>query len=156
LTTVWADTGSRPTAPKQGGFKSLHILTTVCPATGRAEGLICERLNTAIVQMFLDQLSATIPVGTHVALIWDNAGYHTSKALRSPKNITLVRLPPYSPELNPVENLWHYLRCHYWSNRTYQDLDAVEDAAVDGWRKACLDTKIIKSVCACPYLEKRG
>ena len=79
LTTVWADTGSRPTAPKQGGFQSLHVLTVVCPKTGHAEGLIADRLNTAVVQLFLDQFAATIPAGTHVALVWDNAGYHLAK-----------------------------------------------------------------------------
>jgi hypothetical protein len=156
MTTVWADTGSRPTAPKQGGFKSLHVLTAVCPKTGAAEGLVCERLDTAVVQTFLDQLAATIPAGTHVALIWDNAGYHVAKALRPPAAITLVPLPPASPELNPVENLWHYLRSHHWSNRTYKDLDAVEDAAIDGWRKVCLGPDLIKTVCACPYLDKRS
>jgi transposase len=106
------------------------------------------------VQKFLNLLAATIPADTHVALIWDNAGYHVAKALRPPGNITLVPLPPYSPELNPVENLWHYLRSHHWSNRTYKNLDAVEEAAVEGWRKVCLGTELIRTVCACPYLEK--
>lgn len=154
LTSVWADTGSRPTAPKQGGFKSLHILTAVCPQTGRAEGLISERLNAGIVQTFLDQFATTLPAGTHVALIWDNAGYHLAKTLRVPRSITVVPLPPYSPELNPVENLWHYLRSHHWSNRTYKDLDAVEDAAVAGWRTVCLNEKTLQTVCACPYVER--
>lgn len=88
-----------------------------------------------------------------MALVWDGAGYHTAKALVTPSNITLVPLPPRSPELNPVENLWHYLRSHYLSNRTYADLDAVEGATVAAWRATCLGTDRIKTVCACPYLK---
>lgn len=128
------------------------MLTAVCPATGRAEGLISERLDTKVVQAFLDGLSATIPAGTHVLLIWDGAPYHTANALRAPANLTIRRQPPYSPELNPVENLWHHLRSHHWSNRTYADLDAVEDAAVTAWQKVCLDPATIRSVCGCPYI----
>jgi transposase len=149
---MWAECGSRPTAPKQGGFRSVHVLTAVCPKTGRAEGLISERLDTSVVQIFLDQLALTIPADTHVAMIWDGAGYHTAHDLRVPDAITLIPLPPYSPELNPVENLWHYLRSHHWSNRSFADLDAVEEAACDGWTKVCLDREKIRSVCACHYL----
>jgi transposase len=128
------------------------VLTAACPATGRAEGLVAPRLNAGVVQVFLDGLSATIPAGTHVVLVWDGAGYHTAEALRPPANITLVGLPPYSPELNPVERLWLYLRMHHWSNRVYEDVDAVEEAAVAGWRAACLEPAKVRSICRCEYL----
>jgi transposase len=128
------------------------VLTTVCPATGRAEGLVSERLNTAVVQTFLDQLSGTIPSGTHVVLVWDGAGYHVAKTLRVPGNLSVVQLPPYSPELNPVERLWLYLRQHHWSNRVYPDLGAVEEAAVIGWRVVCLHPGKVKIICRCEYL----
>ena len=150
---MWAERGSRPSAPKQGGFKSVQVLTAVCPATGRAEGLVAERLNTAVAQLFLDRLSATIPAGTHVLLAWDGAGWHTAKALRAPPNITLLRLPPYSPELNPVERLWLYLREHHWSNRLYAGLKELEEAAVSGWRAVCLQPEQVRSICRCRYAE---
>ncbi len=153
LTTVWAQKGSRPTAPKQAAYANLHVLTAVCPATGRAEGLIAERLNAGVVQTFLDQLSATIPPGRHVVLVWDRAGYHVAKALVVPANLTLVRLPPYSPELNPVERLWLYLRQHHWSNRVFPNIAAVEEAAVAGWRAVCLCPDKVKSICRCEYLS---
>ena len=153
MTTVWATKGSRPRAPLQGGFLNLHVFAAVCPATGQAEGLIAEHVNTATMQIFLDQLSRTIAPTKHVALIWDNAGYHTAKALRVPANITVVPLPPRAPELNPVENLWHYLRSHHWSNRSYADLDAVESAAMTAWQAVCLCPEIIKTVCGCPYVQ---
>ena len=152
LTSVWAQRGTRPRAPKQTAYGNLHVLTAVCPASGRAEGLISPQLNASVVQTFLDQLSATLPAGTHVVLVWDGAGYHVAKALRVPDNLSVVKLPPYSPELNPVERLWLYLRSHYWSNRVYADLGALEEAAGSGWRAVCLTPDRIKSVCRCEYL----
>jgi transposase len=113
---------------------------------------VAPKLNTGVVQTFLDGLSATIPAGTHVLLIWDGAGYHVAKALRMPANLTVLRLPPYSPELNPVERLWLYLRGHYWSNRVYPDIEAVEEAAVSGWRAVCLHPDRIKTICRCEYM----
>lgn len=114
--------------------------------------MIAEHVNADTTQKFLDGLSKTIAPHKHVALIWDGAGYHRAKTLVVPANITLVMLPPRSPELNPVENLWHYLRSHHWSNRTYKNLEAVEKAAVQGWRAVCLKTELIQTICACHYI----
>jgi transposase len=61
-------------------------------------------------------------------------------------------LPPYSPQLNPIENLWHYLRSHYLSNRAYDDYDHLSDADTDA--SSALTSEILKSVCACPYIER--
>ena len=71
-----------------------------------------------------------------------------------PTNVSLIQLPPYSPELNPIENLWHYLRSHYWSNRKYADYAALETAAIRAWRQACLEPETIRSVCRAEYLER--
>ena len=132
----------------------LWVIGAVCPETGHAEGLLSPQLNTQIINTFLEQFSATIPEGEHAVIIWDGAGFHTSKALCVPANVTLVQLPPYSPELNPIENLWHYLKSHYWSNRNYAGYDALEDAAMTAWRTVVLNADLMKTVCAAPYLER--
>ena len=87
-------------------------------------------------------------------MVWDKAGFHTSKDLKVPENITIVPLPAYAPELNPIENLWHYLRSHYWANRSYSDYDDLRYAAIGAWQKAALDPEIIKSVCRASYIER--
>lgn len=86
-------------------------------------------------------------------MIWDQAGFHTANALKVPPNVTLIELPPYAPELNPVENLWHYLRSHFWSNRDYDNYDALMKAATHSWRQTVLDPQTVKTVCAAPYLN---
>ena len=67
--------------------------------------------------------------------------------------MSLIELVPYSPELNPVENLWHYLRSHYWSLRVFADLDALEEAAMSAWRAVCLTPNRVRSICAAPYID---
>ena len=71
-----------------------------------------------------------------------------------PANISLIQLPPYSPELNPVENLWHYLRSHHWSNRTYRDYDDLESEAARSLGVVCLDVERVKSICNAPYVRR--
>jgi hypothetical protein len=138
----------------QTEYEYLWVLGVVCPETGHAEGLLSPQLNTRIVNMFLAQFGQTIPADEHAVMLWDGAGFHASKQLCVPDNVTIVTLPAYSPELNPIENLWHFLKSHYWSNRAYQDYDALEQAALDAWRKAVLDQELMKTVCAAPNLER--
>ena len=157
ITRVWAPKGSRPRAVRQTGYTSLYVLAAVCAATGATSALIMPQLNAEVVNLFLEQFSRELPAGVHAVLIWDGAGYHTSGDLVVPSNVSLIQLPPYSPELNPVENLWHYLRAHHWSNRVYADYEALLEAATEAWRQVCLDPEKIRSICAAPYLaERRG
>ena len=147
--------GSRPRAVRQTQYDYLYVLGAVCPATGKTVGLLAPHLNTQIVNAFFEQLVREIDPDVHVVLIWDQAGYHTSGDLKIPANVTLLNLPPRSPELNPVENLWHWLRSHYWSNRSYGNYDALREAACDSWQRSCLDEELIKSICAVPWLQER-
>lgn len=153
-TNVWAKKGSRPTAVRQTEYEYLWVIGAVCPETGHAEGLLSPQLNTKIVNEFLRQFAKTLPEDEHAVMLWDGAGFHIAKGLCVPANVTLVTLPPYSPELNPIENLWHYLKSHFWSNRAYDDYEALEQAAVDAWKQAALDPELMKTVCAAPYLNR--
>ena len=145
---MWARVGTRPRAIRQTQYDYLYVFSAVCPATGEAWGLLSPQADTAAMNAFLAQLAAELPAGVHAALVLDRAGWHTAKALRVPDNVTLIHLPPKSPELNPVENLWHYLRSHYWSNRLYRTWDDLRQAAAEAWRRVCLAPELVKSVCA--------
>jgi transposase len=115
-------------------------------------GLLSPHLNTEVVNIFFEQFVKEVDPNVHVVMFWDQAGFHTAKKLRPPPNLTLIPLPPYCPELNPMENLWHYLRSHHWSNHAFADHAALQQAACDAWQVSCLDADLIRTVCGCPYL----
>jgi transposase len=81
------------------------------------------------MQIFLDHFAATIGNNEHAVMVLDQAGWHDSRALNVPANVTLVALPPYSPELNPVERVWLYLKERFLSHRQHDDYEAIVDAA---------------------------
>lgn len=153
LARIWAPRGSRPTAIKQTEYQYLWVVGAVCAETGQAEAILSPSLNTDVMNAFLREFSRALAADVHAVVLWDGAGYHRSGALEVPANVSLIELPPYSPQLNPIENLWHYLRSHFWSNRWYRDYDALMEAAIGAWRQAALDMKLVKSVCRAPYLE---
>jgi transposase len=154
LTWVWARRGSRPRAVKQTCYDWLYVLGAVCPQTGQSVGLLSPHLNTDIMKVFLEQFSREVPGEVQAVLVWDQAGFHAAKQRPIPANITIIPLPPYSPELNPVENLWHYLRSHFWSNRRYEDYDHLRYAACEAWQAVCLEPARLRSICHCPYSER--
>lgn len=130
------------------------MIGAVCPQTGQTVGMLSPYIDTAIINIFLQQFARQLDPDVHAVLIWDQAGFHSSKALKVPENITLLPLPPYSPELNPAENLWHYLRSHYWANREYADWETLAQAACEAWQNVCLQPDLIKTVCNAPYLTR--
>ena len=123
ITNVWAPRGSRPTAVKQTRYEWVYLYAAVEPATGVSAALIAPNVDTATFNAFLKILREELKPEEHAVLIMDQAGWHKSKTLELPENITILLLPSYSPELSPTENFWHYLRSHYLSNRAYDDYD---------------------------------
>jgi transposase len=90
--------------------------------------------NTDMMNLHLAEISACVVPGAHAVLGVDGAGWHQSGGrLKVPENITLLHLPPYSPELNPVENVWAYLRSNKLSNRVFDTYEAIVDACCDAW-----------------------
>jgi transposase len=77
------------------------------------------------MQWHLEEISSQVAPGAHAVLIQDQAGWHTTKKLAVPENITLLPLPPRSPELNPVENIWQFMRDNWLSNRIFQSYDQI-------------------------------
>jgi transposase len=148
ITRVWAKVGTRPRAVRQTQYDSLYVWSAVCPETGDACGLITPKVNTEAMNVFLAQFARELPPDVHAVMVLDQAGWHTAAALQVPPNVTLVHLPPKSPELNPAENLWHYLRSHYWSNRLYKTWEDLKAAAAEAWRRVCLVPELVKTVCA--------
>lgn len=144
LTRVWADRGSRPTAVKQTEYEWVYVYGAVNPITGASSAMLAPTVNTAYMNEHLRFISEEVDATAHVVLVLDQAGWHVAKALVVPANITLLHLPPYSPELNPIERLWLYLKDHYLSNRVYADYDELFDVAAWAWNQ--LDPQRLQTI----------
>ena len=110
LTRIWARRGTRPRAPCDTRYQWAYLFGAVCPARGIAAGLVLPVVNTEAMNAHLAEIARNVAPGAHALLILDGAGWHGSAALVVPDNLSLLTLPPYSPELNPIENVWAYLR----------------------------------------------
>lgn len=95
----------------------------------------------------LAEIGKQVGADAHAVLICDGAGWHqTGKRLTVPDNVTLLRLPPYSPELNPIENVWEYLRANQLSRRVWQSYDDIVQACCDAWNWLIADTLRVTSI----------
>jgi transposase len=110
--------------------------------------------DTAAMQQFLEHFSETIAQDEHAVMILDRAGWHGSTALVIPTNMTLVPLPAYSPELNPVERVWLYLKERFLSHRLLDDYDAIVTAACNAWNRLLAEAGRIKTLCSYPWIPK--
>jgi transposase len=129
----WWTRGERPSGLCDKRFASTYLFAAVEPATGAGVALVLPTVSTVAMGRFLAELSANLAPDVHAVLVLDQAGWHGARALVVPDNITLVPLPPYSPELNPVERLWLYLRERYLSHRLLEDYNAVVSACCAAW-----------------------
>jgi transposase len=128
------------------------VFGAVRPGTDQAFGLIMPEVSTAAMQIYFDEFAKTIPPDEHVAMFMDQAGWHGAKALVVPANMTLVPLPSYAPQLNPVERLWLHMKARYLSHRLHADYEAIRDAACEAWNKLLAETGRITSLCSYPWI----
>src|SRR3989440_603114 len=135
ITRRWAQRGTRPSAPHDQRTRSAYIFGAICPAQGIAAGLVLPRCNTAAMALHLAEISRTVTPGAHAVLLLDQAGWHLSAKLDVPNNITLMPLPPKSPELNPVENIWQFIRDNWLSNRVFRSYDDIVDHCCFAWNR---------------------
>src|SRR4051812_30634113 len=133
LTRIWAKRGMRPRALRDHRFTWAYLFGAVCPARGVGAAVIMPEVNIAAMNEHLTVISRSVSVGAIALLVLDGAGWHSSPRLCIPENIVLLPLPPYSPELNPVENIWAFLRSNYLCHRVFDDYDAIIQACADAW-----------------------
>jgi transposase len=103
-------------------------------------------VETEAMQEHLREISTHVARGAHAVLLLDRAGWHTTKRLDVPRNITLIFLPSRSPELNPVEQIWQYIRANWLSNRVFETYDEIIDAACDAWNRLVKEPETITSI----------
>ncbi len=134
-TRVWARKGTRPRQVADLRTGCAYLFGAICPERATGAAIVMQHADTWSMQLHLEEISAKVAPGAHAVLVLDQAGWHTTKKLRTPGNITFLPLPPRSPELNPAENVWEYLRQRWLSNHIFKDYDAILDAVCDAWNR---------------------
>ena len=124
-----------------------YIFGAICPARGVGAAIITPTVNTECMNLHLGEISTQVTPGAIAALICDGAGWHqTGGALHLPDNIVLLPLPPYAPELNPMENVWEYLRENRLSAGVWDSYDEIMRACADAWNWLINDVDRIRSI----------
>jgi hypothetical protein len=151
-THSWAPKGSCPPVPIDTRYAHAYIFGAFCPERDTAVGLILPRANTAMMQMHLHEISAAVPPPVHAAMIADGAGWHRSHELRIPENITLIDIPPYTPECNTAEKPWQYLKENFLSHRVCNTYEDILDACQHAWNSMLHETGRIASLTSLTHL----
>jgi transposase len=146
ITRRWAKRGTRPSALKDQRTGSAYIFGAICPAEGKGAGLVLPRCDTEAMTLHLAEIAQAVAPGAHAVLLLDRAGWHVSPKLRVPDNISLLPLPSRSPELNPMENGWQFLRDNWLSNRVFASYEEILDHCCDAWNKLVEQPWIIISL----------
>ena len=150
---IWAEKGSRPLMVRDNRHDSAYLFGAICPARAVGAAIIMPTINAEAMSEHLKEISAQVARGAHAMLVVDGAGWHSSPRLKVPENVVLLRLPPYAPELNPIENVWAYLRSNYLSHRAYKDYEAIVDACCDAWNALMRMPKVITSITNRAYAQ---
>ncbi len=126
---------------------SAYLFGAICPERAVGAAIIMPSVNTEAMNEHLIEISAQVAPGAHAVLVCDGAGWHQNgKRLIVPDNITMLRLPPYAPELNPMENVWAYLRTNKLCALVWDSYDAIVDACRSAWHFLVNDPKRIQSI----------
>ncbi len=151
---MWAETGSRPRALKDLGYEWAYLFGAVCARRGMGVALVLPYANASGMTLHLAEVSRQVAAGAHAVLVCDGAGWHkTGGRLRVPGNITLLHLPPYSPELNPVETVWEYLRANKLSNSVFDTYDIIVDRCCAAWNWLTETPDRIRSIAAATWTK---
>jgi DDE superfamily endonuclease len=127
-------------------YEWAYLFGAVCPARGVGAAVVMPSADSAAMTEHLAEISKRVAPGAHAAIVLDGAGWHTSGHVAVPDNVTLVVLPPYSPELNPTENVWQYLRQNHLANRLFETYDAIVEACCNAWNELCAEAGRIASI----------
>ena len=147
----WAPRPMRPLCKAMLTHEYIYAYAAVEPATGVMDALILPQVNTHCMQIFLDTMAARHP-GEHIVMVLDGAGWHSSKNLIAPTNMRLLPLPPYAPELNPVEHIWDELREKCFHNKVFNSIDALEDDLSMGLLAMENTPAVIQSIIGWPWI----
>jgi len=146
LTRLWARRGTRSRAIRDTRYEWAYIFGAVCPERTVGAALVMPYADGGAFNAHLREIADCVAPEAHAVIVLDGAGWHDCQALKIPANITLLPLPPYAPELNPVENVWEYLRSNKLANRLYDNYEAILSACCQAWNDFVAMPNLIASI----------
>jgi len=147
-TRVWAEKDTRPRVIRQQQYEYSYVFGAVCPNNSSSAAIVVPAVNNEAMKCHLLEIEKQVPEGRHAVVILDRAAWHTSQKVNCFKNLTLLPLPAASPELNPQEQVWQWMRDKKLANRNYKNYEDIVDSCCDAWNAFIKDPKRIKSVCS--------
>jgi len=147
----WAPFPVRPLCQGMLTHEYTYAYGAVDVVSGEMDSLILPHVNTGCMQIFLDEVAARHPT-RRIIMVLDGAGWHRSGALKTPANVRLLNLPPYAPELNPIEHIWDELREKYFHNKVFDSMEALEDQLSIGLCALEKDLPRIRSIVAWEWI----
>lgn len=147
----WAPRPLRPLCQAMLTHEYTYAYAAIEPVTGLMDALVLPQVNTRCMQIFLDTVAQRHP-GENIVMILDGAGWHSSGQLIAPANMRLLPLPPYAPELNPVEHIWDELREKCFHNKIFHCLDALEDDLVFALLAMENTPTVVESISRWPWI----
>ena len=152
-TKLWAEKGSRPRVVKQQQFLNAYLFGAVCPANGNTEALVVPFSNKEGMTLHMEQISKATPIGRHSVVIMDGASWHTNSIVDELDNVSIIKLPAYSPELNPIEQVWQWLRQNDLANKYFKDYDDIVESCSHAWNSFINDIKRVKTLCFRDWID---
>jgi len=147
----WCPKPIRPVCKSMVTQEYTYAYAAACVSSGELDSLILPYVNGNCMQIFLDEVAARHE-NERILMILDGAGWHQSESLKLPSNLRLLRLPPYSPELNPIENVWDEIREKFFHNRVFDSIEALEDQLCSALLYMENNPKVIRSIVAWPWI----
>jgi transposase len=126
-------------------YEWTYLWGIVNPATGEHFGLVLPEVHTDMATLFFEQFSAWLGPSRHAVVVLDGAGWHGERCVAAAPNVTLLFLPPYSPQLNPIERLWRWIKEHFLANTVFETIEDLEQRLCQAWRQITPD--LIKTLC---------
>jgi hypothetical protein len=148
----WAPHRLRPVCQAMLTHEYTYAYAAVDVVTGAMDSLILPYVNTDCMQVFVDEVAARHPE-RRIVMVLDGAGWHRGQGLKLPANLRLLSLPPYAPELNPVEHVWDELREKFFHNLVFDSLEALENQLECGLRDLESDLPRVRSIVSWPWLN---
>ena len=153
---IWAEIGSRPPAVRDDRHDSAWLFGAVCPQRGVGAALVMPGVSREAMTLHLDAIGGAVIPGAHAVRVCDGAGWHrTGGRLVVPDNISLMPLPGYSPQLNPIENVWAYLRGNYLNITVWDRYEDVVNACCPAWNAFVTDVARVMSVTTRSWAKTR-